>query len=170
MRSHRLMRHGVLPTLLMLACAGTAASTAWGEEPTPFGTPKGDEGTPIFKAAEHPFYSGRFHLTGRQTTLIGRMMDASPWDHMDYAGKRLQAVPGSIEINVDERANTGVVTAEFTEGGDHYAIVFDRFAGSAPYQDGGIATRVYEYGDSGNGDALYPKAWLYLAGEGRRMS
>jgi len=95
------------------------------------------------------------------------MKDASPWDHMDYAGTHLQSVPGRIEINVNERANTGVVTAEFTEGGDHYKIVFDRFAGSAPYQDGGIATRVYEHGDSGHGDTIYPKTWLYLAGWGQ---
>ncbi|MBA3965368.1 MAG: hypothetical protein H0X47_06295 [Nitrospirales bacterium] len=42
-----------------------------------------------------------------------------------------------------------------------------RFAGVAPYQDGGLATRVYEHGDSGNGDSLYPKTWLYLAGWGK---
>jgi hypothetical protein len=26
---------------------------------------------------------------------------------------------------------------------------------------------VYEHGDSGNGDPIYPKTWLYLAGRGR---
>ena len=29
-----------------------------------FGTPKDTEGTRIFKATEHPYYSGEFHLTG----------------------------------------------------------------------------------------------------------
>ena len=29
-----------------------------------FGTPKGAEGTRIFNATEHPFYSGEFHLKG----------------------------------------------------------------------------------------------------------
>jgi hypothetical protein len=154
-------------TVVMLAFTAVMVVTARADEPRVFGTPKGDEGTPIFKAVEHPFYSGRFHLTGQQTTLVGSMKDASPWDHMDYAGKRLQSVQGNIDIKVDERANTGIVTAEFTEGGDRYKIVFDRFMGAAPYQDGGIATRVYEHGDSGNGDALYPKTWLYLAGWGK---
>ena len=46
-------------------------------------------------------------------------------------------------------------------------MVFARFAGLAPYQDGGLATRIYEHGDSGNGDSLYPKTWLYPAGWGK---
>ena len=138
-----------------------------GAEPGQFGTPKGDEGTRIFKATEHPNYSGQFRLTGGGTVLVGSMRDLPPWDHLDYNGKRLNPVPGRISIEVDERANTGVVLVEFAEGTDRYRIVFDRFAGTAPYQDGGIATRVYEHGDSGNGDPLYPKTWLYLAGWGK---
>jgi hypothetical protein len=130
------------------------------------GTPKGDEGTRIFKATEHPYYSGQFHLSGRQTTLVGSMRDSSPWDHLDYTGKHLTSVQGTIEINVNELTNTGQVVAEFVEGVDRYRIIFDRFAGSKPYQSGGIATRVYEHGDSGNGDTLYPKTWLYLSGWG----
>jgi len=164
MRSNRIMKRGSLWIVLALSLT---AVTSMGEELKPFGTPKGDEGIRIFKATEHPFYSGQFHLAGKHTTLVGNVQEVSPWDHMDYAGRRLQSVSGRIEINVDERANTGIVTAEFTEGKDHYRIVFSRFAGKAPYQDGGIATRVYEHGDSGNGDPLYPKTWLYLAGWGK---
>jgi hypothetical protein len=167
MRDERIIQSRFLLNGLMMALMVGLASMAHAAEPNAFGTPKGDEGTPIFKATEHPYYTGKFHLTGAETILVGSMNDASPWDHMDYAGKHLQPVPGRIEITVDERANTGVVTAEFTEGKDHYKIVFDRFAGSAPYQDGGIATRVYEHGDSGHGDTLYPKTWLYLAGWGK---
>ncbi len=138
-----------------------------GADPGQFGTPKGDEGTRIFKATEHPNYSGQFRLAGQGTVLVGSMHDLPPWDHLDYNGKRLNPVPGRISIEVDERANTGVVLVEFVEGADRYRIAFDRFAGTAPYQDGGIATRVYEHGDSGNGDPLYPKTWLYLAGWGK---
>lgn len=136
-------------------------------EVTQFGTPKGDEGTRIFKATEHPNYRGEFHLKGEKATLVGSMQDHSPWDHLDYAGKHLIPVKGIIDINVNERSNIGLVTAEFTEGADRYRIVFDRFVGAPPYQDGGIATRVYEHGNSGNGDPLYPKTWLYLAGWGK---
>ncbi len=144
-----------------------ATGASMGETPGQFGTPKGDEGTRIFKATEHPYYSGTFRIAGRRTTLVGSMQDVTPWDHLDYAGRRLTAVPGSIELDVDERANSGRVVAEFTEGKDSYRIVFNRFAGAAPYQDGGIAARVYEHGDSGNGDTLYPKTWLYLGGWGK---
>lgn len=150
--------------LSALAVLGLA-SLALAEEGQ-FGTPKGNEGTRIFKAMEHPYYSGQFRLGGRQATLVGSMRDISPWDHLDYAGKRLTPVQGTIEINVNEPANSGQVIAEFVEGADRYRIVFDRFAASKPFQDGGIATRVYEHGDSGNGDPLYPKTWLYLAGWG----
>lgn len=131
-----------------------------------FGTPKGDEGTRIFTATEHPYYSGEFHLTGGRATLVGSMQDPSPWDHLDYAGKHLIPVQGSIDITVNELTNSGQVIAEFVEGADRYRIAFDRFSAKAPFQDGGIATRVFEHGDSGNGDPLYPKTWLYLAGWG----
>jgi len=131
-----------------------------------FGTPKGEEGTRIFKATEHPNYTGHFRLKGQQSVLVGSMQDRAPWDHLDYAGKHLTPVQGTIDIDVNERANTGLVAAEFVEGGNRYRIVFDRFAEAKPFQDGGIATRVYEHGDSGNGDPLYPKTWLYLAGWG----
>lgn len=149
-----------------------ALATFWllsseGAEPNHFGTPKGEEGTRIFKATEHPNYSGQYQLMGQKGTLIGSMQDRPPWDHLDYAGQHLSSIEGSIAIKVDERSNTGLVLAQFVEGTDQYRIVFDRFASSQPFQDGGIATRVYEHGDSGNGDPLYPKTWLYLAGWGR---
>ena len=132
-----------------------------------FGTPKGEEGTRIFKATEHTSYSGHFRLTGRDGMLVGSMGEKSPWDHMDYAGKNLVSIEGTIEIEVDEATNSGLVEAKFVEGNDQYRMVFTRFAGKAPYQDGGLATRVYEHGDSGTGDSLYPKTWLYLAGWGK---
>ncbi len=152
-----------LGTMVLVLMAGTSS----GEEPGKFGAPKGNEGTRIFKATEHPYYSGEFHIKGERPTLIGSMQDTAPWDHLDYVGKRLNPVKGTIEINVNELTNTGLVVAEFVEGTDRYRIVFDRFAASRPYQDGGIATRVYEHGDSGNGDPLYPKTWLYLSGWGK---
>lgn len=132
-----------------------------------FGTPKDTEGTRIFKATDHPYYSGEFHITSGRATLVGSMQDVPPWDHLDYAGKHLTPLKGTIEIDVYELPNTGRVVVEFVEGTDQYRIVFDRFEGTAPYQDGGIATRVYEHGDSNHGDPLYPKTWLYLSGWGK---
>jgi hypothetical protein len=151
--------------VLSFAFTGVVLSSALAEEAL-FGTPKGTEGTRIFKATEHPFYSGKFRLTGGATQLIGSMRDQSPWDHLDYAGQQIMPVQGKMEIDVNEITNSGRVIAQFVEGTDHYRIVFDRFAAKAPFQDGGIATRLYEHGDSNNGDPLYPKTWLYLAGWG----
>lgn len=170
MRRYRIMKRSAIYSILgvlVFAFMAGMVETSMGEEPKPFGAPKGDEGMRIFTATEYPNYSGQFHITGKQATLVGSVQDRPPWDHLDYAGKHLTPVQGAIDINVNERTNTGLATAEFTEGADRYQIVFDRFAGAAPYQDGGIATRVYEHGDSGNGDPLYPKTWLYLAGWGR---
>jgi hypothetical protein len=155
-----------LRRLIGMASVTVALASLAIAEQGQFGTPKESEGTRIFKATEHPYYSGQFRLTGQRATLVGSMRDTSPWDHLDYAGKHLTPVPGNIEVNVNEITNTGLVSAEFSEGTDHYRIVFDRFAAAKPYQDGGIATRVYEHGDSGNGDPLYPKTWLYLSGWG----
>jgi len=159
-------RGTTLSVLFICLMISLFSGVSIGEDSPRFGTPKGEEGTRIFEAPEYPFYTGQFHITGQRTTLIGSMQDKAPWDHMDYACKFLQSVDGQIDISVDERANTGKVTANFREGKDRYRIVFDRFLAKAPYQDGGIATRVYEHGDSGNGDPLYPKTWLYLAGWG----
>ena len=151
-------------TLSVLIAVGFCFSAK--AEEGQFGTPKGMEGTRIFKATEQPYYSGEFHIKGDRMTLIGTMRDTSPWDHLDYAGKRLSPVKGTIEIDVNEVTNSGRVVAEFGENTDRFRIVFDRFSAKSPYQDGGIATRIYEHGDSGNGDPLYPKTWLYLAGWG----
>jgi len=167
MRRCRVMRCSSILGVLVLALMAETVQPSRGEEPKQFGTPKGDEGTRIFMATEHPHYSGQFHLKGQKATLVGGLQDPSPWDHLDHAGKHLKSLPGTIEIDVDERANTGRAVAELKDGTDQYRIVFDRFAAAAPYQDGGIATRLYEHGDSGNGDPLYPKTWLYLAGWGR---
>lgn len=146
--------------------AGLIPGIILGVEQGQFGTPKSSEGTRIFKADEHPHYSGQFRINGYQAVLVGSMNDVSPWDHLDYAGKHLSSVQGTIEIDVNDLNNTGKVVVEFSEGNDRFRVTFDRFSAKAAFQDGGIATRIYEHGDSGNGDPLYPKTWLYLAGWG----
>ena len=156
----------LLGTVILAPLVVLGLSQSANPEDGQFGTPKDAEGTRIFRATEHPFYSGQFHLSGQKAILVGSMHDVMPWDHLDYAGKHLKPVQGTIEIDVNELTNMGQVTAGFTEGTDRYRITFDRFAAAKPFQDGGIATRVYEHGDSGNGDPLYPKTWLYLAGWG----
>src|SRR5215813_9783589 len=110
-RQIRLRLTAVGMTILSVLIAGGIWLTSWAEEGQ-FGTPKGAEGTRIFKATEHPHYSGEFHIKGDRATLIGSMQDISPWDHLDYAGKRLSPVKGTIEIDVNEVTNTGRVVTE----------------------------------------------------------
>src|SRR5262245_21822674 len=104
-----------------------------GPEEGQFGTPKGSEGTRIFKGVEHPEYTGQFRISGQRATLVGSLGDASPWDHLDYAGKHLLSVQGTIEIDVNELANTGRVHAEFAEGHDRFRVKLDRFSDKAMY-------------------------------------
>ncbi len=144
----------VLRTIALSGILTVCTETSLQAEEGQFGTPRNQEGTRIFKATEYPYYSGEFRITGHRATLVGRMSDIPAWDHLDYAGKHLNPVQGTIDIAVNERTNTGQVVAEFAEGVDRYRIVFDRFAAAQRFQDGGIATRVYEHGDSGNGDPL----------------
>lgn len=68
-------------------------------------------------AGESPFYSGKFRVSGLGATLVGSMHDRSPWDHLDYAGKHLIPVTGTIQIDMDERAKTGRMITEYTGGG-----------------------------------------------------
>ena len=99
------------PSLLTLMLTATDAAAV-----DQFGSPKGDEGTRIFNATEHPHYSGQFHLSGQKATLIGSVNDRAPWDHLDYAGKHLTRVQSTIDIEVNELTNRGQVVAEFVEG------------------------------------------------------
>ena len=54
-----------LVTVVRSAMVMVACSTLFAFATGQFGTPKGDEGTRVFKATEHPHYSGQFHLSGQ---------------------------------------------------------------------------------------------------------
>jgi hypothetical protein len=45
-------------------------------------------------------------------------------------------------------------------------VTIDRFEEFSPCQNGGIAAWLFEHGDSGCGDANWPKSILYVAGWG----
>ncbi|MBI4481620.1 MAG: hypothetical protein HY652_01895 [Acidobacteria bacterium] len=131
------------------------------------GLPKEGQGMRVFKLQEHWWYSGHFRITGNQGYLVGNLSDKASWDHIDNEGKTVHRAAGSIEIDVDEKANTGtcIATADLPEG--KLRVEFTKFDPWDKYQDGGLASWIYEHGDSGNGDTLYPKTLLYLGGWGR---
>src|SRR2546428_12996277 len=103
------------PTRVAIWLISISASVAFGvwvsakAEEGQFGTPKGSEGTRIFKATEHPYYSGQFRIRGQKATLIGSMQYGAPWNHFDYAGKRLNLRKGTFGINGNDLPNSGRV-------------------------------------------------------------
>jgi hypothetical protein len=120
----------------------------------------------IYAPSEHPLYDGRFVLTGGRVHQVGSLNDPSPWDHMGDDASNVRPVEGAIEIDVDEITNTGSFRAELELPEGTYVVELERFEEFSPCQDGGIAAWLFEHGDSGCGDANWPKSLLYVAGWG----
>jgi hypothetical protein len=122
---------------------------------------------PIYSPRKHDLYDGKFVMSAGNVYMAGTLNDAPGWDHIDNDAKNLHAVKGTFEIDVDEIKNTGTCTGKFElPGGDVLEVAFDSFKEGSPCQDGGIAAFIFEHGDSGCGDALWPKTLTYLAGWG----
>jgi len=154
--------------LIMLAAIGCVAET---EPPSQAETPRGPRTQPgtemgAYSPSQHPLYDGRFMLTGGRVYQVGTLGDSSPWDHMGDDGTNLRPVGGTIAIDVDERSNTGMFRAELDLPEGRYIVEIERFEEFSPCQDGGIAAWLFEHGDSGCGDANWPKSILYVAGWG----
>ena len=120
----------------------------------------------IYENSQYGFDTGRFQIKGTKMFMIGRLNDQSPWDHIDSPGKTVHPVEGEIVIDVDALQKNGSVVATARTDEGRIRIVYTKFYGWSSYQDGGIIDRLYEHGDSGHGDTMYPKTWLYLAGFG----
>jgi hypothetical protein len=86
---------------------------------------------------------------------------------MDNAGTNSHLVEGPVEIDVDEIKNTGTFIARLKLPEGMFEMTLDRYAEGVPCQDGGIASMIYEHGDSGCGNTLWPKTILYIAGWGK---
>jgi hypothetical protein len=120
----------------------------------------------VYAPAQHPLYDGHFILTGSRVYQVGTLDDPSPWDHMGDAGTNLREVGGTIEVDVDEIANSGTFRAELDLPEGRYVVELERWEEFSPCQDGGIAAWLYEHGDAGCGDQNWPKSLLYVAGWG----
>jgi hypothetical protein len=120
----------------------------------------------LYSPGQHDLYDGHFILSAGAIYQIGTLNDQSPWNHMGDDGSTVRAVGGTAEIDVDEINNTGSFRAELDLPEGRYVITLDEIREFAPCQDGGIAAFIFEHGDSGCGDANWPKSLLYLAGWG----
>ena len=120
----------------------------------------------IYGPEQHPLYDSHFIVSGSRIYQVGTLADTSPWDHMGDDAENVRLVPGTIEIDVDERSNTGAFHAELDLPEGRYVVDLERFEEFAPCQDGGVAAWLFEHGDSGCGDGNWPKGILYIAGWG----
>ena len=97
----------------LLAITGTLFGCSSSEPPpepvTVATAPEGQSGTTlgVYALGQHPLYDGRFVVTGSRVYQAGTLSDSSPWDHMGDDGTNLRPVEGTIDIDVDERSNTG---------------------------------------------------------------
>ena len=120
----------------------------------------------IYSPRMHQLYDGQFHLTAGKVHMVGGLNDDPGWDHIDNEAKTAHLVPGSVTIDVDEIKNTGKFVARLKLPEGDFEMVLDQFVGFKPCQNGGAASMIFEHGDSGCGDANYPKTILYLAAWG----
>ncbi|MBW3583058.1 MAG: hypothetical protein KY455_08170 [Euryarchaeota archaeon] len=82
----------------------------------------------------------------------------------DYAGATAQPLNGSIEIDVDDPSNSGLVTVRGVWAGENFTITLSEFNHTADdFHDGGVAMHFPEHGASGNGNTLVPEMFLLLA-------
>jgi len=120
----------------------------------------------VYTPEQHDLYDGRFIIEARRVYQVGGLKDAPGWDHMDIEAKRVHPVEGTVEIDVNEISNSGTFVARLKVPEGELVIEMDRFHEFNPCQDGGIASFIFEHGDSGCGDSNWPKSLLYLAGWG----
>ena len=151
-----------LLVLTLAACSPPPASTT----PSTEATPASDKQLPIYAPDQHELYDGRFNIVGRKIYQVGILDDPSPWNHMGDDASNVRSVGGEIAFQANELDNTAtfVATLDLPEG--KYVVELDRVHEFNSCQDGGIAAYLYEHGDSGCGDANWPKSLLYIAGWG----
>ena len=132
-------------------------------------TPRSQPGTDmtIYSPKLHGLYDGKFRLSCGRTYVVGSLSDKEGWEHMDNAGTNSKLVPGTVEIDVDEIKNTGSFVAKLKLPEGMFEMTLDSFKEALPCQDGGIASMIYEHGDSGCGNTLWPKTVLYIAAWGK---
>ena len=163
-------RRHVVPILMCLAACSPSDAPPRDDPPpdAPSGGAPEQPGTTlgIYAPAQHRLYDGRFIISGRRVYQVGTLSDPSPWDHMGDDGSGARPVDGTIEIDVDEISNTGTFRAELALPEGDYVVELERFEEFSPCHDGGIASWLFEHGDSGCGDSNWPKSILYVAGWG----
>ena len=150
--------------LSMLSLWSTASVEPLARQVTPRRQP-GAEIT-LYAPEQHDLYDGRFVISAGRIHMVGRLNDSPGWNHMGNDAANARPVEGVVDLNVDERKNTGRFAARLKIPEGDLVLAFDRFHEFSPCQDGGIAAHIFEHGDSGCGDTNWPKTFVYVAGWG----
>jgi len=151
--------------LRLVVLAVLLAPAAFAQQPNPRQQP----GAPVtvYAPDQHDLYDGLFTLSAGRIHMVGGVNDPPGWDHMDNAAATVKPVGGTVEVNVNEIANTGTFEARLKIPEGDLVVAIDRFNEFAPCQNGGIVAYLHEHGsDSGCGDDNWPKTFVFLAGWG----
>ncbi len=84
-----------------------------------------------------------------------------------YNGRGIVPFDGPVYIAVNDADNTGRAIAKGKIGPTTFDVLFEQFAESKPFHDGGIASNLIEHGDSGVGDTSIPRVDLEMAAWGK---
>ena len=121
----------------------------------------------MFAPEQHDLYDGLFVLSAGRIYMVGSLNDPPGWDHLDNNAKNVKPVSATVDIDVNEIANTGKFEARLKIPEGDLVLAIDRFNEFNPCQNGGIVAFLHEHGtDSGCGDNNWPKTFVYLAGWG----
>jgi len=150
--------------LIATIILSSVATSALAQQRGPRSQPDTQMG--MYAPDQHELYDGRFYVTGSRIFQAGTLNDASPWDHMGDDAGNLRPVHGQVVIDVNEITNSGAFKADLQLPEGNYVVELERFHEFSPCQDGGIAAYLFEHGNSGCGDANWPKSVLFVAGWG----
>lgn len=89
----------------------------------------------------------------RQVSASGGKASAG-WD---YAGAATTTAAATLAGTLNDPEDRGNVTASFEYHGASWTVLFDQFAETQPFMDGGVEFALTEHGDSGVSDASIPK-------------
>ena len=150
--------------LMVTLMASLTDTRLIGQQATPRRQPGAD--ITLYAPEQHDLYDGHFVLSAGRVYMAGKLDDGHGWNHMANDGSTIHAVGGTLDIDVNEIANTGRFVARLQIPEGALVLEFDRFNEFNPCQNGGIAAFIYEHGDSGCGDTNWPKTFIYVAGWG----
>ena len=167
----RLIMCLIFSTSFMVTACRDVAEESEEEAASEVAAPAGPRSQPgtmmgIYTPEQHDLYSGRFILSASKIYQVGRLNDPRGWDHIDNEAQRVFPVDGTVEIDVNERGDTGTFIASLQVPEGDLVLQMDRFHEFSPCQNGGVSAYIFEHGDSGCGDSNWPKSLLYVAGWG----